>query len=152
MLMSTGHHSRESGYDHEVFTSWIVRGAEKKRCRAALTLCMQPQELGWNAAPSVVAQWPAAGMDACAAGALQPIGHEESAMRGGESGLSARAQPVCRGPCVHVWAWSPLGPTVCGYLHESVSMTEKPVAERHCPAGMLDAKRTRCAHAQKAQG
>ena len=82
MLMSTGHHSRESGYDHEVYTSWIVRGAEKKRCRAALTLSMQPQELGWNAAPSVVAQWPAAGMDACAAGALQPIGHEESAMRG----------------------------------------------------------------------
>ena len=86
MSMSTGHHSRESGYDHEVFTSWIVRGAEKKRCRAALTLCMQPQELGWNAGPSVVAQLPAAGMDACAAGALQPIGHEESAMRGGEVG------------------------------------------------------------------
>ena len=81
-LLSTGLHSKESEYDQEVYTSWIVRGAEKKRCRAALTLCMHPQELGWTAAPSAVVQWPAAGMDACAAGALQPIGHEGSAMRG----------------------------------------------------------------------
>ena len=46
---------------------------------------------------------------------------------------------------MHVQAWSPLGPTVCGDLHESVSMTEKPSAQptRLCGHGRIyDAKRT----------
>ena len=46
---------------------------------------------------------------------------------------SAIAQPDSRGPCIpctwHLQAWSPLGPTVCGDLHESVSMTEHLIAQ-----------------------
>ena len=64
---------------------------------------------------------------------MQLTGHEGSAIESviwavslSSTGLQV---PVCRGPCVLVQAWSPLGPILREVLHESASTTGSPVAQ-----------------------
>ena len=84
---------------------------------------MQLRELGWNAAPPVVAQWQTAGIMLV----QQPIEYEGSSVRSVKwvvslsSTFLQRSWHTCTGT-------SSLGPTVCGDLHKSVSMTRYPIA------------------------